>query len=60
MVEKSQFGEIAIPGMKVYHENKFQVMQSFLVGTDIAESMKIMAAAAETGQNPHTIFIVAS
>jgi hypothetical protein len=60
MVEKSQLGEIAIRGMKVYHENKLQVMQPFLGGTDIEESMKIMAEAAETGQNPHTIFIVAS
>ncbi len=42
---------------KLYHEQKMLVMQSFIGGTDIDESMKIIAEAMESGQSPRTIFM---
>jgi len=48
---------LALGMEKLHHPEKHRVMQSFLGGTDVEESMKILAEALESGQNPHTIFM---
>ena len=42
---------------KLYHPEKARVMQSFLGGTDVEESMKLLAEAMQSGRNPHAIFM---
>jgi acetyl-CoA acyltransferase len=48
---------LALGMEKLYHEQKELVMQAFIGGTDVEESMKIVAEAMQSGQNPHTIFM---
>ena len=48
---------LALGMEKLYHPEKHRVMQSFIGGTDVEESMKILAEALQSGQNPHTIFM---
>jgi acetyl-CoA acetyltransferase len=48
---------LALGMEKLYHPEKALVMQSFIGGTDVEESMKLIAEAVQSGQNPHTIFM---
>jgi len=48
---------LALGMEKLYHQEKALVMQSFIGGTDVEESMKLIAEAMQSGQNPHTIFM---
>jgi acetyl-CoA acetyltransferase len=48
---------LALGMEKLYHEMKELVMQAFIGGTDVEESMKIVAEAMQSGQSPHTIFM---
>ncbi|MBN2028049.1 MAG: thiolase family protein [Actinobacteria bacterium] len=48
---------LAVGMEKLYHPEKSRVMQSFIGGTDVEESMKMIAEALQSGQNPHTIFM---
>lgn len=48
---------LALGMEKLHHTEKALVMQSFIGGTDVEESMKLIAEAMQSGQNPHTIFM---
>lgn len=48
---------LAVGMEKLYHEDKLKVMQSFIGGTDVEESLKMVAEALQSGQSPHTIFM---
>jgi len=48
---------LALGMEKIYHPEKEKVMQSFIGGTDVEESLKLIAEALQSGQNPHTIFM---
>jgi acetyl-CoA acyltransferase len=48
---------LALGMEKIYHVEKEKVMQAFIGGTDVEQSMKMIAEALQSGQNPHTVFM---
>lgn len=48
---------LALGMEKLYHPEKAKVIEGFIGGTDVEETMKLIADAVQSGQNPHTIFM---